>query len=69
MQANKGFKYLQCKCNRQQREIEGFDSLICKNKYIKERRKVEPAKSMKYKRTIYEFAGRRNSLSLCYGED
>lgn len=69
MQANKKFKYLQCKCNRQQREIEGFDSLICKNEYREERRRVEPAKSMKYRRTIYELGGRRSSLSLCYGED
>jgi hypothetical protein len=69
VQANKEFKYLQCKCNRQQREIEGFDSLICKNEYREERHKVEPAKSMKYRRAIYELGGRRSSLSLCYGED
>lgn len=69
VQANKEFKYLQCKCNRQQREIEGFDSLICKNEYREERRKIEPAKSMKYRRAIYELGGRRSTLSLCCGEE
>ena len=69
MRVNANNPYLHCKCNRQQREIEGFDSLICKNEYREERRKVEPAKSMKYRRAIYELGGRRSSLSLCYGED
>ena len=69
MQANNEFKYLQCKCNKQQSAIEDFDSLICKNEYKKKRHKIEPAKSMKYRKTIYELGGRRNSLSLCYGED
>lgn len=61
--------YLQCKCNRQQREIRDFTSFICKNEFREERRKVEPAKSMKYRKTIYELGGRRNSLYLCYGEE
>ena len=69
IRANQEFKYLQCKCNRQQREIEEFDSLICKNEYRRQRRKIEPAKSLKYRKAIYELGGRRNSLSLCYGED
>lgn len=69
MQANKEFKYLHCKCKRQQREIEGFDLLICKSEYREERCKVEPSKSMKYNKAIYELGGRRNSLSICYGED
>jgi len=61
--------YLQCKCNKQQNAIEGFASLIRRNEYREERRKVEPAKSMKYRRAIYELGGRRSSLSLCYGEE
>ncbi len=69
MRANKEFKYLHCKCNREQREIEGFESLICKNEYRVERRKIEPAKSMKYKRAIYELGWKRSSFSLCYMEE
>ena len=61
--------YLQCKCNRQQFEIEDFASLICRNEYKETKRKIEPAKSMKYRKVLYELGGRRNSLSLCYGEE
>ena len=69
MRVNANDPYLQCKCNRQQREIEDFASLICRNEYREERRKAEPAKSMKYRKAIYDLGGRRNSLTLCYGED
>ena len=69
MRVNASDPYLQCKCNRQQRDIENFASLICRNEYRQERRKVEPAKSMKYRKAIYELGGRRNSLSICYGEE
>lgn len=68
VRVNANDPYLQCKCNRQQREIDNFASLICRNEYRDERRKVEPAKSMKYRKTLYELGGRRNNLYLCYGE-
>ena len=69
MRVNANDPYLHCKCKRQQREIEDFISLICNNEYREKRRKVEPAKSMKYRKTIYELGGRRSSLCLCYGEE
>lgn len=69
MSVNDNNPYLQCKCNKQQREIENFASIICRNEYRELRRKIEPAKSMKYRKTIYELGGRRNSLCLCYGEE
>ena len=67
--ANADNPYLSCKCNRQQREIVEFASLVCRNEYKEERRKIEPAKSMKYRRAIYELGGRRNNLCLCCVED
>lgn len=69
MCVNANDPYLHCKCNRQQREIEGFASLICRNEYRKERRKVEPDKSIKYRKTIYDLGGRRSNLCFCYGEE
>ena len=69
IRANREFKYLQCTCKRHQMEIENFESLVYRNENKVERRKVEPAKSMKYRRAIYEMGGRRSSLSLCYGEE
>lgn len=69
VRVNANDPYLQCKCNRQQREIEDFTSLICRNEYIKAKRKVEPEKSMKYRKAIYELGGRRSSLCFCYGEE
>ncbi len=69
MHVNAENPYLKCKCNRQQREIMDFVSLICKNEYNEERRKIEPAKSMKYRRTIYELGGKRNNLCICCVEE
>ena len=69
IQANREFKYLQCTCKRQQLEIEDFSLLIHRNIYQQFKHKVEPAKSIKYKRAIYEMGGRRCSVSLCYGEE
>ena len=69
LKANGENKYLQCTCNRQQDEIEDFSLQICKNIYRTAKHKVEPAKSMKYRKQIYELGGRRNNLCLCYGED
>lgn len=66
---NNNNPYLHCKCNRQQREIKDFESLICRNIYKEQRKKVEPLKSMKYRKTLYDLGGRRSSLCLCYGEE
>ena len=69
IKANKDFKYLNCKCNRDQACIEDFDNLVQRVEHQPRRKKYEPAKSMKYRKTIYELGGRRNNLTLCYGEN
>ena len=61
--------YLKCKCKRQQREIPWLDSVILRNEYRSGRLKIEPVKSMKYRKAIYELGGRRSSLCLCYGDE
>lgn len=61
--------YLQCKCARDHSLVENENERVVQFEEKESRRKVEPAKSMKYRKAIYELGGRRNSLSLCFGED
>lgn len=61
--------YLNCRCARDHAMIANEADRIMKlqREYI--HRKEEPVKSMKYRKVIYELGGRRNNLTLCYGED
>ena len=65
--ANKRDPYLNCKCARDHALIPDQDERVVKmEREYHHRHKVEPAKSMKYKKAIYELGGRRNNLCLCY---
>lgn len=66
--ANKTNAYLHSKCKRQQNEIIDFSFIICRNDRVKKKRKIEPVKSMKYKKALYELGGIRNNHCLCYDE-
>ena len=69
LKINREDPYLKCKCSKDHRLIPNEDERIVSMVKVEQRRKVEPAKSMKYKKAIYELGGRRSSLCLCYGED
>lgn len=66
---NREDPYLRCKCARDHAFVLDEEERIVRMQSHEHHRKIEPAKSMKYRKAIYELGGRRNSLSLCYGED
>ena len=69
LRINREDPYLNCRCARDHALVPDEDERIVKMERNEHRRKVEPAKSMKYRKAIYELGGRRNSLCLCYGEN
>ena len=69
LQINREDPYLQCKCARDQALLTNQDDRIVRIQARESHRKVEEVKIMKYRKFIYDLGGRRNSLSLCYGED
>ena len=58
--------YLNCTSSREQTLINDLEDRIVEFEHRNHRRKVEPEKSMKYRKAIYELGGRRNNLCLCY---
>lgn len=67
--ANVTNPYLFCKCKRQQKEIANFDKTIMKNTIKVKGTKIEPEKSLKYRKTIYELGGKRSNLCVCCCEE
>lgn len=68
LRVNREDPYLNCRCARDHAMILDEEERVVRMEKDYSHRKVEPAKSMKYKKAIYELGGRRNNLSLCCGE-
>ena len=66
---NKNDPYLNCRCARDHALVVNEDERVIRMEKTYSRHKVEPVKNMKYRKALYELGGRRNNLSLCYGED
>ena len=66
IKSNRKDPYLNAKCSKECPDMEGRIERLIRSV---QRRKHEPAKSMKYRKALYELGGRRNSLNICYGED
>ena len=69
LKINRKDPYLNCRCSKDQSSIQDLDKRVMKMEKRKTHYKKESTKSMKYKKAIYELGGRRNSLSLCFGEE
>lgn len=69
IKANQSNQYLKGKCNRDNC-FDGFQEMIEDNvKVFYHKRKIEPAKSMKYRRERYENGGSFNCIRWCCSED
>lgn len=69
IKANKSNQYLKGKCKRDNC-FDGFQEMIKDNIRVRYRkRKIEPSKSMKYRKERYENGGSFNCLHWCYSED
>ena len=61
--------YLNCRCAKDHYMVPNEAERIVKSQKEYFFCEEEPAKSMKYRKAIYELGGRRNNLTLCCGED
>lgn len=69
LKINRKDPYLNCRCARDHSMVLDEEDRIVRMERREFHRKQEPAKSMKYKKAIYELGGRRCNLTFCYGED
>ena len=67
--ANRENPYLSCKCKRDQEQIVGFKDLILECSPRVQKRKSEPALSVKYRKFRYDLGGSRKCTYMCYNED
>ena len=68
LKTNRKDPYLNCHSKRDQLDIQ-IEDRICKVERSEHHRKFEPAKSMKYRKAIYDLGGRRNNVCACCWED
>ena len=69
LKTNREDPYLQCKCARDHSFVLNEAERIVRIQKDNSHRKAEEVKNMKYRKFMYDLGGRRNSLTLCYGED